>query len=76
MWMERGCQQNDRTLLLGGKVRDRVRTYCGSLQPKTLAGSSPEAFAENIRAKKDLVIWTVLQHMALITSHHSREHQG
>ena len=40
--------------LLGGKVRDQVRTYDGSLQPLTLPAESPEVMARNIRAKKEL----------------------
>ena len=39
--------------LLGGKIRDKVRVYCGGAGP-SLKGSMPEDYAENARAKKAL----------------------
>lgn len=39
--------------LLGGKLRDKVRVYCGGAGP-SLTGSMPEDYAENARAKKAL----------------------
>ena len=39
--------------LLGGKIRDRVRVYCGGAGPP-LTGYTPEDYAENARAKKAL----------------------
>jgi L-alanine-DL-glutamate epimerase-like enolase superfamily enzyme len=39
--------------LLGGKIRDRVRVYCGGAGPD-LRGFTPEDYAENARVKKAL----------------------